>query len=74
MLWREEIVDLVIGLGLTVLDRDSPRETGKKEASSEEFNLDNFGWNKRLKTGMENFLASATKDDCKNAGLRNAGF
>jgi DNA primase small subunit len=33
--------------------------------------LHNFGWNKRLKVGMENFLLTATKEDLKAIGLRN---
>jgi DNA primase small subunit len=33
--------------------------------------LHNFGWNKRLKLGMQNFLLNATKEDLKNIGLKN---
>ena len=71
---RKEIVDYVIGLGLAVLDKE-PREKGvKRKQSSKKFNLHNFGWNKRLKNGMETFLQNATKDDLKNAGLRNTSL
>jgi DNA primase small subunit len=68
---RKEIVDYVTGLGLAALDKESQEKRGRRKQSAKKFNLHNFGWNKRLKTGMENFLLTATKDDLKNAGLRN---
>ncbi len=66
---RKEIVDYVTGLGLAVLDKDAKEKRGKQAAKK--FSLHNFGWNKRLKIGMKNFLANATKEDLKNIGLKN---
>jgi DNA primase small subunit len=68
---RKEIVDYVTGLGLAILDKDAA-EKPKKRSAVKRFNLHNFGWNKRLKTGMQNFLQTATKEDLKNIGIRNA--
>ena len=64
---RKEIVDYVTGLGLTILNRD-PLEKPKKRSAAKRFNLHNFGWNKRLKLGMQNFLVMATKEDLKKIG------
>jgi DNA primase small subunit len=69
---RKEIVDYVTGLGLAVLDPDAKGKKGKRRAKR--FALHNFGWNKRLKTGMQNFLLSASKDDLREAGLKNAAL
>jgi DNA primase small subunit len=69
---RKEIVDYVTGLGLAVLDKDAAEKRGKRPAKR--FSLHNFGWNKRLKIGMENFLLTATKEDLRNVGLKNAAL
>ena len=66
---RKEIVDYITGLGLTILDKDLKRKRGKRQ--SKKFYLHNFGWNKRLKLGMQNFLLTATKEDLKNVGLKS---
>jgi DNA primase small subunit len=66
---RKEIVDYVMGLGLAILDKDVKEKRGKPVAKK--FSLHNFGWNKRLKLGMQNFLLNATKEDLKNIGLKN---
>jgi len=67
---RKEIVDYVTGLGLAILDKDA-FEKRKKKSAAKRFNLHNFGWNKRLKLGMQNFLVNATKEDLKNIGIKN---
>ena len=67
---RKEIVDYVTGLGLAILDKDAFEKT-KKKSAAKRFNLHNFGWNKRLKLGMQNFLVTATKEDLKNIGIKN---
>ncbi len=69
---RKEIVDYVTGLGLAVLDKDAGEKRGKRAVKK--FGLHNFGWNKRLKIGMENFLLAATPEDLKNIGLRNTAL
>ena len=67
---RKEIVDYVTGLGLAILDKDAKDKRGKRTAAKK-FSLHNFGWNKRLKLGMQNFLFNATKEDFKNVGLKS---
>ena len=69
---RKEIVDYVMGLGLAILEKDAIEKPGKRTAKK--FYLHNFGWNKRLKLGMEKFLINATKDDLKNVGLKNSAL
>ncbi len=66
---RKEIVDYVTGLGLAVLEKAVKEKPGK--SSARKFSLHNFGWNKRLKLGMQNFLLTASKEDLKAAGLKN---
>ncbi len=66
---RKEIVDYVTGLGLALLDKDAKEKRGK--SASKKFNLHNFGWNRRLKLGMQNFLLNATMEDLKEIGLKN---
>jgi DNA primase small subunit len=67
---RKEIVDYATGLGLSLLDKDAEEKRGRRNAKK--FNLHNFGWNKRLKVGMQNFLQNASKEDLKKIGLRNS--
>lgn len=71
---RKEIVDYVTGLGLMVLDKEKDqkeirRRLRKREAKK--FSLHNFGWNRRLKLGMQDFLLTATPEDFKEVGLKN---
>jgi DNA primase small subunit len=68
---RKEIVDYVIGLGLSVLDKTDQEKKGRRKQSAKKFNLHNFGWNKRLKVGMQNFVRHASKEDLKNIGINN---
>ena len=66
---RKEIVDYVIGLGLTVLDKDAKEKRGRT-SRAKKFNLHNFGWNKRLKTGMQNFLAKRNQRRFEKCGFK----
>ncbi len=66
---RKEIVDYVMGLGLAVLETDVKEKRGKRGAKR--FNLHNFGWNRRLKVGMQNLVEHASKEDLKNLGVNN---
>jgi DNA primase small subunit len=69
---RKEIVDYVTGLGLSLLNKEEREEkTKRKHRSANKFNLHNFGWNRRLKIGMSNFIEHASKEDLQEAGLRN---
>jgi len=66
---RKEIVDYATGLGLALLDKDAKEKQGKRNAKK--FNLHNFGWNKRLKVGIQNFVQNASKEDLRKIGLKN---
>ncbi len=69
---RKEIVDYVTGLGLAILDKEAKEESAKrKRGANKKFNLHNFGWNRRLKLGMVDFLENATREDLKAAGVKN---
>ena len=67
---RKEIVDYVTGLGISILDKKQEKKRGKRSATKK-FSLHNFGWNRRLKIGMQEFLVKATKEDLKAVGLKN---
>jgi DNA primase small subunit len=67
---RKEIVDYVTGLGISILDKEA-EEKRRKRAPAKKFSLHNFGWNRRLKLGMQDFLLNATKEEIKKAGIRN---
>jgi len=66
---RKEIVDYVSGLGLSMID-DQAKYGSKRRRGSRVFSLHDFGWNKRLKLGLQKFLMNATKEDLKNAGIK----
>ncbi|MGE5554897.1 MAG: DNA primase small subunit domain-containing protein [Methanocella sp.] len=70
---RKEIVDYVTGLGLGILDREGKEEAAKrkKRGGAKKFILHNYGWNRRLKVGMQHFLEKASPEDFKEIGLRN---
>ncbi len=68
---RKEIVDYVTGLGLAILDKETKEKKKGKSKSASKFTLHNFGWNRRLRLGMQSFLLNATVEDLKEAGLRN---
>lgn len=68
---RKEIVDYVTGLGLNLLDKEGKEKRGKRKASDKKFNLHDYGWNRRLKVGMQKFLSKASAEDLKSIGLRN---
>ncbi len=68
---RKEIVDYVTGLGLNLLDKEGKEKRGKRKASDKKFNLHDYGWNRRLKIGMQKFLSKASAEDLKSIGLRN---
>ncbi|MGD6851968.1 MAG: DNA primase small subunit domain-containing protein [Candidatus Bathyarchaeia archaeon] len=69
---RKEIVDYVTGLGVAVLDKDAKEGRGRRgKARSKKFILHDFGWNRRIKRGMESFLLNANIEDLKAVGLRN---
>ncbi|MCL2359211.1 MAG: DNA primase small subunit PriS [Nitrososphaerota archaeon] len=70
---RKEIVDYVTGLGLSILEKnkETKGKNPRKKTSSKKFNLHDFGWNRRLKLGMQNFLETALPADLKEVGLKN---
>jgi DNA primase small subunit len=68
---RKEIVDYVYGLGLEGFNK-RPEEKGKKKPANPVFSLHDFGWNKRIKLGMQRFILKATKEDLNNVGIKRA--
>ena len=64
---RKEIVDYVTGLGLSLFNK----EYRKKSKNRRKFTLHNYGWNRRIKVGMQSFLLNATLKDLKVIGLKN---
>lgn len=66
---RKEIVDYVLGLGLTLAGGKTKGKYGRKRAHPK-FSLHDFGWNKRLKLGLQNFIINATKENLKIAGVK----
>ena len=68
---RKEIVDYIIGLGLDILNKNSKREKHGRRKPAKKFGLHDFGWNRRLKNGMEKILNNSKKEDLKVLGLKN---
>jgi len=66
---RKEIVDYVSGLGLTI-SGGKAKGGSRRRRASRDFSLHDFGWNKRLKQGLQNFLLNATKEDLAKAGIK----
>jgi DNA primase small subunit len=68
---RKEIVDYVMGLGVSLFQKDEKEGSKHGKKSPKKFNLHNFGWNRRLKLGMQAFLESASIEDLRVGGLKN---
>jgi DNA primase small subunit len=66
---RKEIVDYVSGLGLIISGGKAKGRSGKRSASRD-FSLHDFGWNKRLKLGLQSFLLNATNEGLRDAGIK----
>ena len=66
---RKEIVDYVSGIGLAILDEEAKERS--KGRSSRVFSLHDFGWNKRIKLGMQKFILNAAREDLRNVGIKN---
>ena len=67
---RKEIVDYVSGLGLAVLAEKAKRKSRQRHVSRV-FGLHDFGWNKRLKLGIQKFILNANEDDLRKAGVKS---
>jgi DNA primase small subunit len=68
---RKEIVDYVSGIGLSLFDKNKKDRFHSKEKSAlPVFRLIDYGWGKRLKKGMREFIQSASKEDFKKIGIR----
>ncbi len=67
---RKEIVDYVSGLGLAVIDQEkNEAESDRRDVRFLDFK--EFGWRRRLRTGMEDFVMKATKEDLQAIEVRN---
>jgi DNA primase small subunit len=67
---RKEIVDYVSGTGLTIMG-ESAKGRSERRRAHRVFGLGDFGWNKRLKLGMQKFILNAEKEDLKNIGVKS---
>jgi DNA primase small subunit len=67
---RKEIVDYITGLGLELLDGEAQKKIGRRRGGVKRFTLHDFGWNKRLKNGMQDFLLNTNKEDIKSVGFK----
>ena len=65
---RREIVDYVYGSGLLGFEERVGEK--RKKGSERAFSLHDFGWNKRIKLGMQNFLLNATREDLRSVGIK----
>ncbi len=68
---RREIVDYVLGLGLSVLEGQEKTKDSPKKRSGP-FLLYDFGWNRRLKRGMRDFIENATIGDYLEIGIKRS--
>jgi DNA primase small subunit len=59
---RREIVDYVSGLGLSTLEQET-REMPRKRHTDQILELYGFGWNRRLKQGVRDFVRNASIED-----------
>jgi DNA primase small subunit len=66
---RKEIVDYVTGLGLAFFDTGAKGRSPRRRRPRG-FSLHDYGWNRRLKLGLRNFILNATKEDLANAGVK----
>ena len=66
---RKEIVDYVSALGLSLLGGEAKGRSARRRRSRG-FSLHDFGWNRRLKLGLRDFVLKATKEDLINAGVK----
>jgi DNA primase small subunit len=60
---RKEIVDYSIGLGIKLFEKKV------KKTSADKFRLHDFGWNRRLKEGIKEFLMNASEEDLLKIGF-----
>ncbi len=66
---RKEIVDYVSGLGLDVSFHGLRKKSLREVHSSQGSPLDEFGWRKRLASGMHNFILEAKEENLRQIGL-----
>jgi len=69
---RKEIVDYVSGTGLNLFDKRSrERFKSKRKTSNIVFSLGDYGWRRRLKSGMRQFILDAKKEDLVKINVKN---
>jgi len=69
---RKEIVDYVSGTGLDLFDKRSrERFKSKRKTSNIVFSLGDYGWRRRLKSGMRQFILDAKKEDLVKINVKN---
>jgi DNA primase small subunit len=67
---RKEIVDYVLGTGLLGFEERAGEK--RKKGSERPFSLHDFGWNKRIKLGMQEFILNASEEDLKKIGIKQS--
>jgi DNA primase small subunit len=71
---RKEIVDYVLGLGLSFLKGGKASEKMSTKKLANDFHLHDYGWSRRIKEGMRKFIQSATLEELALVGIRNSTF
>jgi DNA primase small subunit len=66
---RNEIVDYVSGLGLSIQGLE---DFSKSKVTSKHSLFHDFAWNKRIKRGLQKLISTATLNDLRNIGLKTA--
>lgn len=66
---RKEIVDYVSGLGLNVFFHGLSEKNRRAMRSYQDMRSADFGWRKRIVSGMQDFILNANEQDLKNVGL-----
>jgi len=66
---RKEIVDYVTGLGLELFD-DLKKENWRRRYTPQGSDACDFGWSKRIKLGMRNFILNADEEELRKAEVK----
>ncbi len=67
---RKEIVDYVSGTGLELFNKARRKALKSDKAYATAFSLGDYGWKRRIKKGMCQFIKSATTENLKNLGIK----
>lgn len=69
---RKEIVDYVSGKGIDLFNKKgSSSAKAKRKEAAPVFSLGDYGWRRRLKSGLQSFLEVASNEDLLKTGITN---